>query len=194
MFMSDLMINTKHLRMSREDGWGYLPATDQVMEIFYGIRDLYDPRSIIEIGFNAGHSTTYMLEIFKDALVHSIGPSPKLDAEKTLLSIYPNRFMFYHGKTEEIQKTINPLFTYQMAFIDGLHDVEHVKMDLDFVINDLKCKWILMDNCERNDVQKGISYFEDQLGYGQKFFYNNFWKGKHSELEMRFFSVSPNNI
>ena len=66
-------MKTDHL-MWKEDGWGYLPANKDVFHTFEWIRHHYKPTKILEIGFYAGHSTTYMAQIFKEAHITSCCP------------------------------------------------------------------------------------------------------------------------
>jgi predicted O-methyltransferase YrrM len=56
-------------------GWGYLPNANDVFDIFRTIQKDIAPRSILEIGFHAGHSTTYMLELMPQASISTVGAS-----------------------------------------------------------------------------------------------------------------------
>ena len=55
------------------DGWGYMPRK-KMCSAFHYIHDNYNPKNVLEIGFCWGHSTTYQLEIYKDASMVCVGP------------------------------------------------------------------------------------------------------------------------
>jgi len=155
-------IDLSHLKEPRLTGWGYIPSTDEVLNAFYEIKEIVNPKTIMEIGFNAGHSTTYLLEIFKDAEVHSIGPSPKLDMEKIMKEKYGDRFTFHFGRTDEIRDS-GFRKDFDLVFIDGHHGLGYVTLDLAYSIRRLKAKWILMDNFEQPQVREATLPYQDIL-------------------------------
>jgi predicted O-methyltransferase YrrM len=66
-------MNLDHLSFP-DLGWGYMPATEEVFEAFRFVQSVYKPKSVLEIGFHIGHSTTYQLEIYSDARIVGVSP------------------------------------------------------------------------------------------------------------------------
>ena len=67
-------MNLDHL-VELEYGWGHLPPTKHIFDLFESVQEKLSPKNILEIGFHLGHSTTYLLEIFKQAKVTTVGPA-----------------------------------------------------------------------------------------------------------------------
>ena len=66
-------MNIEHLSFP-DQGWGYMPATEEMFNVFRSCQERYHPKRVLEIGFHLGHSTTYQLEIYKDAELVSVSP------------------------------------------------------------------------------------------------------------------------
>lgn len=147
----------KEVILSGKNGtWGFLPPTDEVFEIFQYIQDTYKPTKVLEIGFNAGHSTTYQLETFPQALIHTIGPSPRLGMHRVLKRKYgKDRFKWFKGRTQDVRKEIDQK-GYDFAFVDGSHLTEAVNIDLHVVCNQLKVPLILVDNTDGKAVREVV--------------------------------------
>lgn len=161
------MFDISHLVPPRADGWGYLPNSQEIYNILHTIKDDLNPKQILEIGFNAGHSSTYLLDTYTDATVTAIGPSPKGDNEKTLQQKYGNRFVFLLGRTDEVYDQIVALeaagqtspyalqpHTFDFAFIDGHHNMPWVFWDVWFCTQHLHIPYILMDNTDQPQVRE----------------------------------------
>ena len=186
-------IDISHLKPPRSDGWGFLPPSQEIFNIFEEVKQIAVPYKIMEIGFNAGHSTTYLLEIFPESEIHSIGPSPKCGNQNAIRGKYGDRFKFYQMTTEALRDT-GFKEKFDIAFVDGHHSIELASLDLDYCINYLKCHYVLIDNMERNDVKKAVYNFNDKLDVVENYTYVNTWKGKTSVLEMTLFYVPDNNF
>jgi len=171
------LVDISHLQLPRLDGWGFLPPTEQVFNIFREVKETVPAYNILEIGFNAGHSTTYLLEIFDEATVHSIGPSPKMMADLVLREKYDKRFWFHRGTTEEVRNYLY-MDSFDFAFVDGHHGKEYVKLDLHYCVTDLCIPYILVDNTERSYIKKIADMFS--LQEVKTWEYNNDWKGEQT--------------
>jgi len=189
-------IDISHLKPPRSDGWGYLPPTQEIFNTLKEVKQIASPNKIMEIGFNAGHSTTYLLEIFPEAEIHSIGPSPKHGNQNVIRGKYGDRFKFYQMTTEALRDT-GFKEKFDLGFIDGQHMFEYAKLDIDYCINYLKCNYVLIDNTERDDVVAAIyeyEYRETLLKFCKKYKYISRWKGKTSNLSMNLYHVPSNDI
>ena len=181
-------IDISFIKPPRANGWGFIPPTQEVFDILLDVKKISKAEKIMEIGFNAGHSSIYLLEIFPNAELHVIGPSPKHGNHNVIRGKYGDRFKYYQMTTEALKERWKDKF--DLGFIDGHHSTELASIDLDYCINDLKCDYILMDNTELKRVQKAIHAFNNDLQPIKKYSYVNTWKGKTSILEMDFYYVS----
>jgi predicted O-methyltransferase YrrM len=150
------LVDISHLELPRLNGWGFLPSTEEVYNAFREISCTIPVDKILEIGFNAGHSTTYLLEIFSQATVDSIGPSPKNNAPYVLKNKYKDRFNFHHGMTSEVAQYFDEDLenrNFDFALVDGHHKERLVEFDVSYCRR-LIIPNILADNLELPQVKK----------------------------------------
>ena len=177
------------------DGWGYMPPQDDVYAAFRYVQEHYKPKSIFEIGFHMGHSTTYQLEIMPQAKMTTMGPisEPNLPREKPdpkmrlgqiekMYEVYGDfheggRFQHLQGKTQYIQNAIleeyNRRFDY--ALIDGYHKKWAVEMD-STMCEDLGIPVVLIDNWDQSEVRDTVLKHTDYKEV-KVFNYEQTWKG-----------------
>lgn len=130
-------------------GWGYMPPIKDVFEAFEYVEQAYQPRKILEIGYHAGHSTTYMLETFPNSTVVSYGVSTQ--ARKTmgnLMAHYEDRLVVNLKHSAEIKHDSNQ---YDFCLIDGNHEYVNALADIKICI-DKQIPHMLIDNCEHRSV------------------------------------------
>jgi hypothetical protein len=177
-------------------GWGYLPNSEEVFNIFRTIQKDIAPKSILEIGFHAGHSTTYMLELMSQANICTVGVSKvrRFDRSivvETMKDMYQDRFECYLGDPPDVLQLFQDK-SFDLAFIDGDHTYVSVVKDINSCMT-LQVPWLLLDNCERENV---VSACDELLGVYkyQSFCYNSTWNDKTQTNEMRLYNVQYNNI
>lgn len=184
------------------DGWGYMPPQDDVYAAFRYVQEHYKPKSIFEIGFHMGHSTTYQLEIMPQAKMTTMGPisEPNLTKERPdpkmrlgqiekMYEVYGDRYeggRFQHlqGKTQFLDKQIIQEYTnrFDYALVDGYHEAWAVEADVNLV-EDLRVPVILVDNWDQPQVRNTLLKYSDYKEV-KVFDYEQTWKGKFNVNQM----------
>jgi predicted O-methyltransferase YrrM len=186
-------IDISYIKAPRKDGWGFLPPSQEVFDILIDVKEKTMAKKIMEIGFNAGHSSIYLLNIFPDAELHVIGPSPKHGNQNVIRGKFDDRFKFYQMRTDQLRDT-GFKEKFDLGFIDGHHSSALATIDLDYCINDLKCEYLVLDNYEQNGVKNALSLFKEDIKQIKKYSYINTWKGETKNLEMALYYVSRNRF
>ena len=179
-----------------KNGWGYMPAQEDVFAPFRYVQEHYKPKSIFEIGFCWGHSTTYQLEIMPQAKMVTLGPisepnmrkerpdpALRLEQIKKMYEIYGDRekggrFQHLQGKTHYLQNQILQEFTgrFDFALIDGYHYELQVETDV-CLCEDLRIRTVLVDNWTSRQVGNTVLKRSDYK-LVKEFPYTQVWKGK----------------
>ena len=124
-----------------ENGFSQFEGSiQQVQEQIEKIRDFivetYRPQSILEIGFNAGHSAEVFLYHSESIHITSvdIGEHPYVACGKKYLNeTYPERHILILGDSKTVLPNLHafqPEKTFDMIFIDGDHSLEGAFADL----------------------------------------------------------------
>jgi hypothetical protein len=179
------------------DGWGYMPPQEDVFAPFHYIRDNYNPKNVLEIGFCWGHSTTYQLEIYKDASMVCVGPIAEDNLSKEvpdskqrqtqidkMYQVYGDRFKHLAGRTHVVQYDLLESYVdyFDVCLIDGYHKSWAVEVD-SILCQDLNIPIILVDNWDQDEVQSTVKKFTDYETI-EVFTYNQTWKGTDYQNEM----------
>ena len=134
-------------------GWGYMPPIKDVFEVFEYIEQRYHPRSILEIGYHAGHSTSYMLETFPNSHMVSYGVST--EAKRTmddLMNHYRPRLdvLLEHSISLKLDATV-----YDFCLIDGSHNYDNALLDISLCV-EKQIPLMLIDNSDQRTVIDAI--------------------------------------
>lgn len=92
------------------------------------------PKTILEIGFNVGYSSTMWLS-FSDATVYSVDNSTRdhtLDAFQRVKNRFGDRFHFLNVDSAAVKPLLEGI-SFDFAFVDGDHTASGVERDLDMV-------------------------------------------------------------
>lgn len=176
-------------------GWGYLPPTEEVFDAFRFCQDLYKPKSVLEIGFHIGHSTSYQLEIYTDAKIVGVSPDnerigkagDQIDPDlrrnmaETLAKLYPTRFTWIKGRTVDVREQLQE-YVFDFALVDGNHNSLAVILDLT-VCHELSIEAMLMDNWDQPQVKEAV-HTHGKYQFIKVFPYTQTFKGKTKVNEM----------
>lgn len=128
----------------REEGHALL--TERTCDVIKEIYEVTKPESVLEIGFNAGHTAFGWLSMFPELQYHSIDICQHRYTEthaKIIKEKFGDRFKF--GNIDSRKVNADMIKTYDMVFIDGDHRFEGLRHDYIICAN-AKIKWILIDD------------------------------------------------
>jgi predicted O-methyltransferase YrrM len=198
-------MNLDHLQWP-DKGWGYLPATEEVFTPLRQIQEEFNPQFVLEIGYLMGHSTTYMLEIFKGDLI-SISPEvdvgtaairkgdwvpteDRISMYVKMKELYGERWEWLRGTTEQLRSKLIHHYhdQFDLCFVDGNHSYKNAYFDVE-TCSMLEVPIILVDNMNTIDVSKAV---EDQGDYSleKTYQYSSTFKGKTTVIDLCVFSLA----
>jgi len=188
-------MNLDHLQYdSSKSGWGHLPATDEIFDMFRKIQETCNPRNVLEIGFFAGHSTTYMLELFPHARITTYGMCVQLsDQKRKIEQKYPGRVNVKYQESWTLYGEHAGVNQFDFVFVDGSHNQYMAANDILHSIM-LGARWILVDNCEQSQVLADIDRFLPAVDLTAVFPYTATHKGKTTLNECRLYHVRTDDI
>lgn len=188
-------MNLDHLEYdSSKSGWGHLHPTEEVLSMFEMINEICAPKRVLEIGFFVGHSTTYMLELFPQATVTTYGMCKQFSEQKDKMEAkYPNRVKVNYEESWKLFGKHHGIDTFDFAFVDGSHNEYMAANDILHCLM-LGAKWILVDNCEQEQVLDDIAKFDKCLDLHMLFNYTATHKGKTTLNQCRLYYVRTDDI
>lgn len=141
--------------------------------MFTYLQENYEPKRILEFGFNVGHSATWFLRAFPDVIFKSYDPKEiTIDEVKVWPQFskhYHPRFRFKARFSDQARRYEKP-GVYDMIFIDGGHTFGAVYDDIETALM-LKIPVILIDNMCLPAQQKAVKYWESNLQFVKQFPY-----------------------
>lgn len=170
-------------------GWGYLPPILDVYRAFEYVREhSSNVESMLEIGFHAGHSSTYILETFTRSHLTTYGISTVArTAVDYMKEKYGDRITIHLEDAKTLNMTNN---TFDFAFVDGSHKYEAALHDVEWCMGS-DVPFILVDNCERHNVSLGCKHaVEKHTRYQliESFEYWACWNNKYTLNRMDLWS------
>ena len=174
-----------HLDWDTTTGWGYLPPTQEIENVVTYIRDEIKPKRMLEIGYYAGHSTSYFAHYLPDTEIVSCCPNhPKYrETYRGVEKAYPN-VKVVPVKSPEIYE-FYPDESFDFVFIDGAHTKRNVILDTAVALV-LDTRYVLYDNANQSGVINGRTYFDHKLNFHKGWDYWSTHKGetKHNQIEL----------
>ena len=154
-----------HLNFDTELGWGWLPPSDEVFDALKYVEKNITPSKMLEIGYYAGHSTSYWAELMPKCEITSCCPDHLrwLETHRDVQRQYAGKVEVVGVKSPEILKHFNggheDFHRFPFVFIDGSHLCEDVFTDIHVALR-LHADWMLFDNASDRGVQMAISWYE----------------------------------
>jgi hypothetical protein len=125
---------------------GHLIPTDRTVEVFKEIYDIVEPKSIFEIGFNAGHSAFMALEMLPEVKYRSVDicrHAYSMPNGVMLHETYGDRFVLQKADSKRIEYT--SLKEFDLIFIDGDHSIKGLTSDITLA-NNAEIPYMLIDD------------------------------------------------
>jgi predicted O-methyltransferase YrrM len=147
------------LPKAREGNTGKYPKYQEFL--FNLVRDL-NPKFMLEIGFNAGHSACCFLNAFKYSQLYTFDIC-RWGTEYDALSVLREFFrveLIEGDSTKTLPQFIQdyPDITFDFIFVDGGHKGKTPTEDIKNSIRVLNKEGIIViDDCDLKDVKKGLS-------------------------------------
>lgn len=153
----------KHLEWP-ESGWGYMPANEETFGNLQDVLDIAQPKAILEIGFYAGHSTSYWAEL-TDPTVEIVSCCPDHHSGRKrgpiVENAYPN--VTVHLVPSPFVLTHLNGAIFDLTFIDGNHTYNNCYQDTLIALT-VQSRYVLYDNVETAQVRQVIDEFIE-MGY-----------------------------
>ena len=148
--LTNLMRLRLRLDLMRTEGHIFKPQARFLQDL---VRNSDSVREVMEIGFNAGHSSYLFLSVRPDVHVVSfdIGDHEYVELAKSVIdSMFPGRHRLIRGDSRTTIPAFaaeNPDQTFDLIYIDGGHDYEVAKADI--------------ENCQRLSAGESVVVMDD---------------------------------
>ena len=175
----------KHLSFNTDFGWGWLPPSDEVFDAFRYVANEIRPNKMLEIGYYAGHSTSYWAELMPWCDITSCCPDHLrwLETHKSVHRAYGGRVEVMGVKSPEIITHLSSGHydreEFPFVFIDGSHIAQDVFTDIHVALR-LEAEWMLFDNATTRGVQMAIDWYKHHgvIEEVKRWHYTGLCKGK----------------
>lgn len=141
---------------------GHMQIQPEILDMWKAVKNLTNFQTMMEIGFNVGHSSTIVLTMFPDVSITSydIGRDERtLLGAKLVEEKFPFRHRFFKYNTidlrEEFKTGEAAISKQDLIFIDGGHTFEVAQSDI-MMAKELGIENILVDDTNMPDVQRAI--------------------------------------
>jgi len=142
----NLQEESRLLDQSMVEDEGHLVLTERTVETLKRIYKHTEVKSVLEIGFNAGHSAMGWLASTDVEHYHSIDicqyEHTELNAQR-IENMFPERFTFTKMDSKDLD--FRDIIGYDMVFVDGDHTVAGASIDIQNVRR-AGCRWLLIDD------------------------------------------------
>jgi predicted O-methyltransferase YrrM len=142
---------------------GHMQIQPSVIDMWKSVKNLTDFRTMMEIGFNVGHSSVIVLSMFPDVTITSfdIGRNERtLQGADLVSNKFPHRHSFRQIDSvtlrEEFKEGLSAIGQQDLIFIDGGHTYDVALSDI-MMAKELGIKNILVDDSNMEEVARAIN-------------------------------------
>lgn len=136
--------------MSIQMNEGHIHDCPQTRKKFNIVMEVCNrPEKLFEIGFQGGHSTRMLLDMFPDMKIHSIDICEYDYTERLGNELAEENENFTFQNISSFDLTVDDLQGYDAVFVDGGHDELSVENDIQLCI-DANIRYIIVDDYKKN--------------------------------------------
>jgi hypothetical protein len=143
---------------------GHMTVTKEIEAFWREVKTLTGFKNLMEIGFNAGHSSAFILSLFDDVKVDSYDicwhPYTKPNSLKVKKK-FSNRFDFFETDSTKI-KPSEVSEKYDILFVDGNHKLDYVENDFQIAYK-AKIPYMVVDDLHQKDVKIKFDEYSDKF-------------------------------
>ena len=140
-----------------DGGTGHMPPSDEVIQFWSTVKEKTNFKRLVEIGFNAGHSSSILLSLFDDITIQSYDIG-QFDITHSNAKLVKEKFgdRFNLKITDSLKITTGEVNGADILFIDGGHDYPIVSGDID-LWEKSDIPYVIVDDLQINGVKRAHS-------------------------------------
>jgi len=137
-----------------DGGTGHMPPSDEVIQFWTTVKEKTNFKKLVEIGFNAGHSSSILLTLFDDVTIQSYDIG-QFDITHSNGELVKEKFgdRFNLSITDSLKITTGEVNGSDIIFIDGGHDYPIVSGDID-LWEKSDVPYVIVDDLQINGVKR----------------------------------------
>jgi hypothetical protein len=134
---------------------GHMTVTKEIEDFWVEVKKQTNFKNLMEIGFNAGHSSAFVLSLLPDVRVDSYDicfhPYTKPNSLKVKKK-FGKRFDFFQTDSRDIKPEVVAKNKYDILFVDGNHKLDFVENDFNIAFG-AKIPFMVVDDLHQKDVK-----------------------------------------
>jgi len=146
-----------------DGGTGHMVPNNNVIEFWKDVKQKTNFTKIMEIGFNAGHSSSIILSLFDDVYVHSYDICMFEITQKNadiVKSKFGERFSFTKANSLDLKPEV--INGHDILFIDGSHDLPYIQNDLKLAFKST-IEYVVIDDLQNKNVKATFNENKSRL-------------------------------
>jgi hypothetical protein len=143
---------------------GHMLVTKEVERFWRSVKKLTSFKNVMEIGFNAGHSSSFLLSLFPDVRVDSYDICWHSYTKPNSLKVkdkFGNRFNFCQTDSKNINPEEIKEKSYDLIFVDGNHKADFVENDFQIAFKS-QIPFMVVDDLHQKDVSLKFEEHSDK--------------------------------
>lgn len=134
---------------------GHMTPSTQILNFWSVVKSLTKYKRMLEIGFNAGHSSSINLEMYSDISITSYDVCWHSYTENNASIVknrFNSRFNFIKGSSLDLRPS-DIIGKYDIMFIDGDHSYDSCSSDIRLWM-DSDIKYVIIDDFQYEGIKK----------------------------------------